>query len=134
MNSDEIGWYHPVDESNQWDGFNDPGIETFAGKPIRSLAREVIQNALDAKDSIPVRVQIRNTRIKTKSGSSQEFEIGLGFRKLTHTAVESKSVSLERTIAVGSMRDYLRLVVEPFDDSIGYGNLKVIQYSFLMAA
>lgn len=46
--SDQVGWWHPVDDSDQWDGFNEPGIEHFAGNPIRHLAREVNQNAFDA--------------------------------------------------------------------------------------
>ncbi len=46
-----IGWHHPVDDSDQWDGFNEPGIEHFRGNPIVHLAREVNQNASDAADS-----------------------------------------------------------------------------------
>lgn len=45
-----IGWHHPTDGSDQWDGFNEPGIEHFRGSPVKHLAREVIQNALDASD------------------------------------------------------------------------------------
>ncbi len=62
-----IGWYHPTDESDQWDGFNDPGIETFAGTPIRSLAREVNQNALDAGEKKPVKVEIKLHQVDTSS-------------------------------------------------------------------
>jgi hypothetical protein len=32
--SKKIGWNHPVDASDQWDGFNEPGIEHFSGSPI----------------------------------------------------------------------------------------------------
>ena len=31
-------------------GFNHAGIETFTGRRIESLTREIIQNSLDAKD------------------------------------------------------------------------------------
>lgn len=64
----KIGWIHPTDESDQWDGFNEPGIEHFAGSPIRHLAREVVQNSLDSQDEElgqPVRVEIREVAIKT---------------------------------------------------------------------
>lgn len=55
-----IGWNHPIDESDQWDGFNDPGIEQFRGDPIRHLAREVIQNAIDAAvPGAPVEVKFK---------------------------------------------------------------------------
>ena len=47
----DIGWVHPIDASDQWDGFNEPGIEHFAGSPIRSLAREITQNSLDSQDN-----------------------------------------------------------------------------------
>ena len=57
--SSVIGWSHPVDNSDQWDGFNDPGLAHFSGNPVRHLAREVIQNAYDAKDSGTVDVRIR---------------------------------------------------------------------------
>ncbi len=29
-----IGWHHPVDDADQWDGFNDSGIEHFRGNPM----------------------------------------------------------------------------------------------------
>lgn len=57
-----VGWHHPIDESDQWDGFNEPGIEHFAGSPITHLAREVNQNALDAGDtsgSVVVKINLR---------------------------------------------------------------------------
>lgn len=57
MKSEQKGWHHPVDESDQWDGFNDPGIEMYAGSPIKHLAREAIQNSLDAGDDDCVYVQ-----------------------------------------------------------------------------
>ena len=59
MSISDIGWQHPGDDSDQWDGFNEPGIEHFAGSPIRHLAREVNQNALDAGESDIVDVRIR---------------------------------------------------------------------------
>lgn len=63
----DIGWHHPVDESDQWDGFNEPGIEHFAGSPIRHLAREVNQNALDAGETDIVDVRIRLHEVKVAS-------------------------------------------------------------------
>lgn len=63
----KTGWVHPIDESDQWDGFNEPGIEHFSGSPIRHLAREVVQNSLDSHDekiNLPVRVVINEQSIK----------------------------------------------------------------------
>lgn len=47
----EIGWNFPSNNGGTEAGFNDSGIETFAGKPFESLAREIIQNSLDARVS-----------------------------------------------------------------------------------
>lgn len=67
MGKEIIGWHHPNDEADQWDGFNDSGIEHFAGNPIRHLAREIHQNSLDSAETKPgsnekevVRVVIRH--------------------------------------------------------------------------
>lgn len=47
----EIGFEFPLDSSGQWDGFNVPGMEHFAGNPLEHLGREVVQNSLDARIS-----------------------------------------------------------------------------------
>jgi hypothetical protein len=44
-----VGFVFPYDQSDQWDGFNDSGIEHFAGNPYPHLGREVVQNTLDAR-------------------------------------------------------------------------------------
>ena len=44
------GWHFPPTNGGRVDGFNDPGIAHFSGTPYSSLARETIQNSLDAKD------------------------------------------------------------------------------------
>lgn len=63
----EIGWLHPKDESDQWDGFNDPGVETFRGSPILHLAREIIQNSLDAAHEGAVDVQFIKHDVETST-------------------------------------------------------------------
>ena len=45
---DDIGWCFPPTSGGRIDGFNDPGIAHFTGAPLASLARETIQNSLDA--------------------------------------------------------------------------------------
>lgn len=61
----KIGWNHPVDESDQWDGFNEPGIEHFSGSPIPHLAREVNQNSFDSGNGGTVRVKIKQKMVET---------------------------------------------------------------------
>ena len=46
--NEEIGWRFPPTNGGRIDGFNDPGIAHFTGAPFASLARETIQNSLDA--------------------------------------------------------------------------------------
>ena len=46
-----IGWNFPPTNGGQVDGFNNPGIAHFNGTPLASLARETIQNSLDAGNS-----------------------------------------------------------------------------------
>ena len=47
--TDGIGWRFPPTNGGRIDGFNDPGIAHFSGQPLSSLARETIQNSLDAR-------------------------------------------------------------------------------------
>jgi len=52
-----VGWKFPPTNGGQIDGFNNPGIAHFNGSPVASLARETIQNSLDAGNSDkPVKV------------------------------------------------------------------------------
>lgn len=63
-----VGWNNPVDDADQWDGFNEPGIAHFAGSPIRYLAREANQNSFDeAVDGLTVRVVMRQLSVETAS-------------------------------------------------------------------
>lgn len=59
----------PIDSSGQWDGFNDPGFEHFAGSPYRSIGREATQNSLDAalSNEQPVKISIRCVQVDTES-------------------------------------------------------------------
>ena len=56
--SGEIGWRFPPTNGGAGDGFNDSGIAHFKGSPMPNLARETIQNSLDARmvDAEPVHV------------------------------------------------------------------------------
>lgn len=49
MSNSKVGWHFPSSGGGAEAGFNDSGIQTFAGKPFASLAREIIQNSLDAR-------------------------------------------------------------------------------------
>lgn len=65
MKSHKVGWRFPPTNGGRVDGFNDPGIAHFAGTPLLSLAREVIQNSLDARaSSDPVFVSFEIHEVK----------------------------------------------------------------------
>lgn len=53
-----IGWSFPENNGGEERGLNNAGIETFSGRKIESLAREIIQNSLDARkdNNNPVKV------------------------------------------------------------------------------
>src|SRR5450631_1266335 len=85
-----IGWNHPIDESDQWDGFNEPGIEHFRSNPLLHLAREIIQNAIDARDGdnkVIVHFKLREVE-STSIPHYDELRSNLG-----HCLVASKSES-----------------------------------------
>lgn len=62
-----IGWNFPSNDGGQIRGIADAGIQTFTGKEISSLAREICQNSLDAaidKNSV-VSVEFRLHKISS---------------------------------------------------------------------
>lgn len=63
----KIGFEFPPDVSQQWDGFNEPGVEHFAGSPFRSLGREGTQNAIDAAKGAPTRIYVKRIEVPTAS-------------------------------------------------------------------
>lgn len=63
--SDGIAWEFPIDGADQWEGFNHPGIEHFRGNVFGGLAREIIQNSLDARAVSPVSVSFQLQDIPT---------------------------------------------------------------------
>ena len=87
--SEAIGWNHPVDASDQWDGFNEPGIEHFSGSPIPHLAREVNQNSFDSGNGGTVRVQLKQQMVKTSQiPDLEELKATIQF---CHEASENES-------------------------------------------
>jgi hypothetical protein len=64
-----IGFEFPLDAAQQWDGFNDSGMEHFSGSPFEHLGREVPQNTLDAKLSAdhPAKIEIKLIEVPVTS-------------------------------------------------------------------
>ncbi len=60
-------WYFPSNDHGENKGINDSGVSTFRGTPLKSLAREICQNSLDAATSKTVRVDFANYDIPTNT-------------------------------------------------------------------
>lgn len=50
-------WRFPSNDYGEKKGINDSGIATFRGTPLKSLAREICQNSLDAARAKTVRIE-----------------------------------------------------------------------------
>ena len=52
-----IGWKFPSNDYGEIKGINDSGVATFRGTPLKSLAREICQNSLDAATAGKIKVE-----------------------------------------------------------------------------
>ena len=84
-----ISWIFPSNNDGQINGIADSGIEMFTGAPIKSLAREICQNSLDAtlENDEPARVCFSTFEIPTQEVPGFEtlhdaFKKGLAFWQL----------------------------------------------------
>lgn len=70
-------WIFAESGGGERSGFNDAGIDTFKSRRVRSVAREVIQNSLDAASSTtgPVKISVETVRI-LKSEAPELFALG----------------------------------------------------------
>lgn len=66
--SNKIGWEFPSTGGGREDGLNDSGISFFNANPIKSMTREVIQDALDAnfEKTVAVVVEFEEKKIETR--------------------------------------------------------------------
>lgn len=105
----KVGWEFPVDGGDQWQGFNDPGIEHFRGNPFGSLARELIQNSLDAPSGTPVIVSFELKEIGATEISSPAG-IPTSAKPSRHTSLNSRRLLIARSFVEksSSIRSLLR--------------------------
>lgn len=82
-------WVFPSNNFGQINGIADSGVETFRGTPIRSLAREICQNSLDAtlNNDLPVKVSFCTYKVPAASipdidGLKNAFSRALEFWKV----------------------------------------------------
>lgn len=79
-------WNFPSNNHSQIIGIADSGVEMFKGTPIKSLAREICQNSLDARldNAHPARLEFETFTINPKtipdsSNLEDAFERSLNF-------------------------------------------------------
>jgi hypothetical protein len=70
-------WVFAESGGGERSGFNDAGIDTFKSRRVRSVAREVIQNSLDASSSAtePVKISVETVQI-LRSEAPELFALG----------------------------------------------------------
>ena len=95
-------WNFPSNNHSQIIGIADSGVEMFKGTPIKSLAREICQNSLDARldNAHPARLEFETFTITPKtipdsSNLEDAFE-----HKLNNSASISVSESNSRNEAI----------------------------------
>lgn len=62
-----IMWRYPSNDHGENKGINDSGVSTFKGTPLKSLAREICQNSLDATRGGTVKIEFSKFTIPTSS-------------------------------------------------------------------
>lgn len=68
METSSVGWDFPSTNGGREDGLNDSGISFFKADPIKSMTRETIQDALDAKfeEGVPVIVEFEEKKLEAE--------------------------------------------------------------------
>ena len=91
----DVGWNFPSTNGGKEDGYNDSGIAHFTGTPLISLARETIQNSLDARksDSDAVEVVFELKRIKPSDVGGEELARAISASKWSAESLGDTSAS-----------------------------------------
>lgn len=99
-------WEFPSNNNGQIYGIGDSGVETFLGTPIRSLAREICQNSLDATidNGKPAHVTFSTFSVSTDSlpdieGLRTAFQRSLDFWSLQNSDKTKKFFRDALTVA-----------------------------------
>ena len=79
MEHPDFGWHFPPTNGGRVDGFNDPGIAHFSGFPYSSLARETIQNSLDARADYDQPVHVSFELIELSPDDMGRGELSVAF-------------------------------------------------------
>ena len=103
--SDGIGWRFPPTNGGRIDGFNDPGIAHFTGAPLASLARETIQNSLDARLAPDEPVHVSFELIYLRPGDVGQDELAMAINASIQTAGDDPLASAALAAAKSILSD-----------------------------
>ena len=103
--SDDIGWRFPPTNGGRIDGFNDPGIAHFTGAPLASLARETIQNSLDARLAPDEPVHVSFELIYLRPGNVGQDELAMAINASIQTVGDDPLASAALAAAKSILSD-----------------------------
>lgn len=113
------GWRFPTNDDGEDDQLNHPGIEDFRNTPIISLAREICQNSLDAKDPrqhAPVEVHFNLVELPSSDFPGiEEFREILASCKRGQPDSEKTQTFFNRAIAVANAETISCLVISDYN-------------------
>lgn len=106
MDNKTIGWNFPPNGGGEEDGYNNPGIAHFKGAPLPSLAREILQNSLDAaeSDKSQVHVSFELIDIPTKDIGGDDL------RKIIERCLQKATVEEDEDVAISELKEASKLI------------------------
>ena len=104
-----INWSFISNQNGEIKGINDSGVATFRGTPLKSLAREICQNSLDAfVDDTPVVVEFHSFDIPVENVP--------GYEELKDAFVRSKQYWSSQTTS--QTRDFFDSALKEYEKGI----------------
>ncbi len=105
MSAAGIGWKFPANNGGSIDGYNHPGIAHFKGAPVSSLAREVIQNSLDARKdkNQPVHVSFEVLNLNADDYGRDELLSAVRSCQKDNSNNENANVADELEVAINAL-------------------------------
>lgn len=102
--NNKVGWLFPPTNGGVGQGFNDSGIAHFVGTPMHSLARETIQNSLDARVSDDaVHVSFESIEMRPEEIGRDELTSAIDACKKNAKENSTEMIALDKaSLSIGS--------------------------------
>ena len=112
MRKTNVGWRFPPTNGGLANGFNDPGLAHFRGNPLPSLAREVIQNSLDATASsrpVSVSFEVRDIVDDAAYGRNELLDAVTACLEATDDSKDQAALNRAKAILQTRKLTFLRI-------------------------